>query len=409
MSDHFYLHFNPQPIIDDSEISVSWCRVSAEGDKQLGDGSLAEAAQASEEAHITVILPGQHCAAYQAQLPGMNRRRQAQAVPNMLEEQLIDDIDDLHFALGSTHQDALDVLVVRNSLMAQWLTQLQSQQIVAQHMVADYQTILLPKDGWHLWFDDDGILLRTGSASGMRVALTEPMLLLECLYQEVNEKPTSLRVSGDSESLEEDLQQWCDRHQISLQQEPESNFLEQAVDALAKRKGVNLLQGSYSYKENMSRQWRPWWPAVAVVVVMVVIQMITVTVDYFRLQQQSVALQQDIESLYRETFPDARKVVDARAQMAARLTAMQQQGGDDLFYQLLTGVTHLAENKVDFELQRLRFQAGELNVDLHLQDLQVLDRIKQLLSQQQGIQAEVVSASARGDKVEARLLIKEGA
>lgn len=409
MSDHFYLLFNQLPLDDQVEPLVSWSRVSSDGDKSFGEGTLAEAAQASDEAHVTVILSGKYCATYQAQMPGMNRRRQMQAAPNVLEDQLIDDIDDLHFAIGDSHQGVVDVAVVSCNLMDDWLARLQEQQIVAQRLIADYQVIALPSEGWHLWFDDEGILLRVGQARGMRVALTEPMLLLERLYQESEEKPVELLVSGDPESLLDELNEWCERHQIALQQDSESVLLASAPQALAANKGINLLQGRYSHKENMSRQWRPWWPAAAVIVAMVIIQMVNVSVDHYRLNQQSVVLNQEIESLYRATFPDAVKVVDARAQMASRLESMQQQGGGDLFYQLLTGVTLLAENKVDFELQRLRFQAGELNVDLHLQDLQVLDRIKQLLTQQQGIQAEVVSASARGDKVEARLLIKEGA
>ena len=277
MSDHFFLLLNPALPADEDKSSVSWCRVSAAGEKKLGHGTLADAAQASDEAHVTVILPGQFCASYKAQLPGMNRRRQAQAVPFMLEEQLIDDIDDLHFALGETDDGAVDVIVVRRSLMDQWLEQLQAEQIVAQHLVVDYQTISLPSDGWHVWFDDNGIMLRTGQTSGMRIVLTEPMKMLRQLYEEADHKPTTLLVSGNSEGLRDELAAWCETEQISLQQESESILLDSAATTLATLKGTNLLQGSYSHKENMSRQWRPWWPAAAVIAMMVMIQLVNIS------------------------------------------------------------------------------------------------------------------------------------
>lgn len=409
MSEHFFLLLD-QGESETQQPLVKWCCNRADDLGQLQQGSLEQAAEAVQDAQVTVILPGQHCLALQTQLPNASRSRLAQAVPFALEEQLIEDVDDLHFALGESREGLIPVLVIQHALMEQWLEQLEQNGITPKHMLPDYLTLPLPPEGWHLWFDEQGIVLRSGTGSGMRIALNDPMLLLQRLYDEASQKPEQLLVSGNPEGMATRLAEWCSQHEITLLEgDSAADLLLITANTPQGERCINLLQGRYSHQEKMSRQWRPWFPAVAMLATLALFQLISTGLDYQRLSSHSAELDQQIKQLYLDTFPDARKVINPRAQMEARLTAQGESGGGELFYTLMGGVTTLADNKVGFELQRLRYQGGELNVDLYLEDLQVLDQIKQVLVQKSGIQTEVVSASARGDKVEARILIKGGA
>lgn len=408
MSDHFFLLFDADAI-DDAEQSVSWCRHHAGDVSNIEHGSLQQAAEASLDAHFTVLVSGQSCVSISADLPNVGRSRMAQAVPFALEEQLIDDVDDLHFALGESQGGAIPVLVVKKQQLQTWVSQLESHDISPQRMVPEYLCIPLPQQGWHLWFDSSRILLRNGVNSGLQLTLTDPILLLQRLFDEATQKPEQLLVSGDAQGLSQHLVKWCAENEMALVEgDHEISLLSVAASRLQTERSINLLQGSFSHKEQMSRQWRPWLPATVVVGVMVLFQVVLMVMDTQRLTQQSVQLEQQIKQVYLDAFPDARRVVDAKAQMKAQLAAQNESAGSDLFYQLMGGVTLLAENKINFDLQRIRYQNDELNVDLHLPNLQILDQIKQLLAEKSNIQAEVISASARGDKVEARLLIKGG-
>ena len=407
MSEHFFLLLD-QGESEEQEPIVRWYREGGSGTAP-SQGSLEQAAEAARDAHVVVVLPGQHCLALPVQLPNASRSRLAQAVPFALEEQLVEDVDDLHFALGESQDGTVPVVVVKHALMERWLAQLEQSSLSPKSMVPDYLALSLPQQGWHLWFGEQGIVLRNGIDGGMQIALNDPLLLLQRLYDEVAQKPEQLLVSGQPGDMAASLVEWCSQHEMALVEgDSEADLLSVAANSLEGDRCINLLQGRYSQQEKMSRQWRPWFPAVAILATIALFQLISTGLDYQRLSTQSAELDEQIKQLYLDTFPDARKVVNPRAQMEARLKAQGKSGGGELFYILMGGVTTLADNKVNFELQRIRYQGGELNVDLYLDDLQVLDQIKQVLAQKSDIQTEVVSASARGSKVEARLLIKGG-
>ncbi len=409
MPDHFFLRLKQHELADE-EPSASWCRAQTDGEVVSGQGSLAEAAEACHNLHITLIVPGALSPLIQASLPGVGRNRLAKALPYALEEQLIDDVEELHFAPGELKDGCVPVVVVRRELLDQWLSLLEQHGMTPQRVIPDYFAIPSLPQGWQLWFDDSGTLLRRQHDSGLSITLTTPMSILQRLYDESEEKPKQLRVSGYSEKQLDELTDWCEKNGVELLRgETPAALLPIAVTTLSQERVINLLQGAYSHREKTSRLWRPWWPAVAVLVVMVVSLLISMVLDHQRLSAMQAALDQEIKQLYLDTFPDAKRVVDPRAQMEARLKAQASGTESDQFYQLLSGITLLSDNKVSFELQRLRYQNGELSVDMHLKNLQILDQIKQLFADKQGLQAEVVSASARGDKVEARLLIKETA
>lgn len=406
MADHFFLRLEQHELAGEEPLAT-WCRTQADGEVMSGQGSLAEAAEACHNAHITLVVPGALSPVIQASLPGVGRNRLAKALPYALEEQLIDDVEELHFAPGELKDGCVPVVVVRRELLDQWLALLEQHNMIPQRVVPDYFAIPCLPQGWQLWFDDSGTLLRSQHDSGLSITLTTPMLILQRLYDESEEKPEQLRVSGHSEKQANELTDWCEKNGIELLQgETPAVLLPVAATTLSQERVINLLQGAYSHQEKTSRLWRPWWPAVAVLAVMVVSLLISMGLDHQRLSATQVALDQEIKQLYLDTFPDAKRVVDPRAQMEARLKAQASGTESDQFYQLLGGITLLSDNKVSFELQRLRYQNGELSVDMHLKNLQILDQIKQLFADKQGLQAEVVSASARGDKVEARLLIK---
>ena len=99
---------------------------------------------------VVVLVPGAEVSLYEARVPGRNRQRVLRAIPFALEEQLADDVEMLHFALGdSLGADRYPVAVVERQRMDAWLAQLREAGISAHQWVPD--TLALPRtDGWSL-------------------------------------------------------------------------------------------------------------------------------------------------------------------------------------------------------------------------------------------------------------------
>src|SRR3984885_1275477 len=81
---------------------ASWIVVDARGGavEAPAGGPLELAQPAAAGRHVCVLVPGTDVLLMEPELPAKAGTKLAQMVPYALEEQLAEDIDDLHFAIG---------------------------------------------------------------------------------------------------------------------------------------------------------------------------------------------------------------------------------------------------------------------------------------------------------------------
>jgi general secretion pathway protein L len=131
--------------------------------------------------------------------------------------------------------------------------------------------------------------------------------------------------------------------------------------------------------------------------------------QYRALHAEEDKLSEDISRIYLQTFPDAKRVVDARLQMEQHLSALRGgKGNVGEFMKLLAAVSGPAVSLGGVEIDRLSYKEGEFDIALMVSDLQGLEQLKDRLSSATQLSVEIQSATARNDRVEARLQIKGG-
>ena len=91
-------------------------------------GPLSLAAMRAGGRRVCVLVPGSDVLLAQPEVPVKAGAKLHQVVPYALEEQLAEDIDNLHFAISKRAPDSqtTPVAVVAQSLMDEWLTTLKS-------------------------------------------------------------------------------------------------------------------------------------------------------------------------------------------------------------------------------------------------------------------------------------------
>ncbi len=387
--------------------SVSWVKLAADGTvKGRGQGPLAEVDGSGER--IIAIVPGEDVLLCGAEVPGQKRRLLAQAVPYALEEQLIEDVDDLHFAFGAVTADEVNVAVVSHTKMNQWLALLKDAGLEADQLIPDVLTLPIKENAWHLLQLNQRLLLRTGTQTGMVLDAESAAINLDALLNEAGEHKPSVIHRQDFSDTGLDLASL----DIDVTDEPASGLpLSVMAAAYDDKTSINLLQGPYSRRERVSRYWRPWRAAAGLLVGFVLVQFVITIADKQRLDAKKQALQTEIEQIYRQTFPDARKVVKPKLQMERALKSMRGGGtaSDGGFAELLAQAGAQFKEADKLAVQRLSYKSGQLDVSLFIGDLQALDQLKQRLVDQGGLQVEIQSATAKGNQVEARLKIKGAA
>jgi general secretion pathway protein L len=381
--------------------SASWLRLAEDGAVAAsGHGPLSEVKAAAAGYRLVVIIPAEEVLLCRAAVPVQKRRLLAQAVPYALEDQLAADVETLHFAFGQVVNDEVAVAVIDRALMDGWLARLREASLNPYALVAE--TLLLPwqEGAWQLACFENHCLLRNGEQSGFAMdAANTAVLVQQALAEAEESKPQRLVVHGAAASPLGELEL-----EIEPQPLPDA-ILPWLASHYDERLAINLLQGSYSRRERLGQYWRPWRVAASLAVALLLLQVGGTIADHQRLSSERVALQEQIETIYRQTFPEARKVVNPKAQMENALKALRGGAGGGL-NQLLAAAGKEFQSSPGLTLQRLNFRDGQLDVALTIADLQRLDELKQRLTQGGKLHVEIQSASAQGTVVEARLRIK---
>ena len=386
---------------------VTWLTESAPD--RVYEGTLEEAGAAAAGRQVVAMVPGTDVILTRVAVPTRNRSRMAAAVPYLLEEQLAADVDDSHFALGERDAEGrLAVAVVSQARMDAWLARLAEVGLQADKLIPEPLLLPYQSDAWSLLVESDYVTLRNAAQGGMAMDSANAAFILRRVLAEVEVAPEQLHVwlAGDAA----DTAMFSDDLGVAVRIEPLNvpslAFLAQQAQ---EESVIDLLQGAYSRREQLGKLWRPWRPVAALLAVWVVLQFGVKIFQHHELQRQDHQLREEISRIYLQTFPEAKRVVNARLQMQQHLDELRGGAGNvGEFLTLLSQVSGPTTDLSGVEIDRLSYKQGELNVALMISDLQRLEQLKDRLGSVGGLSVEIQSATARNDRVEAHLQIKGG-
>jgi general secretion pathway protein L len=401
MRNTLLIRIGPDPADD-----CHWLPLDGDGQAvgMVRTGTLAEAAVEANGLRVTVLLPGLDCLLARASIPGRNRQKLLRAVPYLLEEQLTDDVEDLHFALGPLLPEGdYPVVVVSIRRMDAVLQAFAAAGLEISQLLPDLLAIPFAEDGTSAVIAGDVALVRTGPWSGFAVDTDNLGLMLasQPLDEDESARPVHIRAPAGS-SLPE-----LPATGLELDVEYYNGDVLNVLARGLVTPSIDLLQGAYSRTQEWGRLWRPWRATAALLLAGFLLSNVAMGVDYYRLKQQQDMLNSEIEAVFRQAFPGVKRVVNPRVQMQQQLEQLQRrQGGGGQILLLVSRSGDVLRNARDVRITGASFRAGHLDVDLNVANLQVLDELKQTLSGK-GLSVEIQSAAADADRrVKSRLRIE---
>jgi general secretion pathway protein L len=389
------------------EEGVRWLSRTAEGSSAVRQGELKEAALRSQGERITVLLPAAAMLPLSAELPPLQGQKLRRAVPYAVEEQLAGDVEGYHFALGKRQADGtLPLLALEREQMVQWQALFAAAELKPHACLNEAQLLPWQPGELSLLLEADGTLLRLSTQEAYSLPLQGLEDLLELALQRAPQEVTTLRIfDGRGEGAAEPLWQGG-LAQLEQHYEVVSEPLA-LLTTTQNGQAINLLQGEFSRKEQLGRLWRPWRATAALLAAWLLLLGGEAIYDYRRLAAEEQRLYAAVEQLYRDTFPEAKNVVNPKVQMERKLAELQGGGSGGAFVSLLATSGPVLSGSSGVELQNLRYRQGELELELQLADLPALDALKASL-EQQGLAVDIRNASSRDERVEGRLAIRRG-
>lgn len=408
MNSSFYLFWPnlSNKSIELESLALRWVYEDSNNELKLAQGLLSDAVIAALHHHITIVLPGEEILFLSAKVPGKNSQKIQQAVPYVLEDNVIDDVDELHFAISKANNDNSDnqyhVAVINKHYFESIINQLENAGIQADVMTADY-LLLIEKNT--LFFDGKRVLF---NGSELKFASTIATLdgvinLDDGLAENEGIKLIYCDKETDENSYLDELaeninfkKERCDAHPLLC-----------LVKNISSEKGINLLQGAYKKRKNWSQAGKTWLPVAVLFLVWLSVQGGLFIVDYISLSKQNKTLNTAITEVYKKTFPESRRIIDAKAQMQQKLTSLKKRKGQSgrSFTEMLSGSAAVFSGTKGLKIKSLRYYDGRINLELQIASLQALDKLKDQLNKEKGYQVEIQNASSGKETVTARIQI----
>ncbi|MCW9025134.1 MAG: type II secretion system protein GspL [Gammaproteobacteria bacterium] len=398
-------------------LQPSWLRLQPGQTRgELKQGDLADFAMelSKNPAQVYVYVPGHEVTITEVTLPNSSKKQLINALPFVLEDSLMDDIDELHCTLGPKLDSGQYIAAVTDKQkLNTWMDLLKSNGIRIHALLPDYLLSPIEELSWSVYCEGHTALIRTGLDKGFSCATHNLPFFLSHLLSPDVENPQRIKMyhcQGLDDSvrtaLNDTLANQCELEFL----EAPAHLLGMLMHAQHQPGHINLLQGPYAPQNQIKARLAPWKPVAALAATWLLLVMALDITEYYQLKHKNEQLSEQMVNVFRQTFPEVKRVrkhqvATLMRQHLSKLKGKNQSQGAS-FEEMLSKIGPLTKQTKKLNIEHLRYQQGRLEIVLELPDLQSLESFKQTLSDKTPWQVELKTANASDNKVQGRILIQ---
>ncbi|RLQ23771.1 type II secretion system protein GspL [Seongchinamella sediminis] len=344
-------------------------------------------------------VPGEALRLLPLQIAAEERRHLALSLPFMLEEELSEDVGELHFASVARGKLDYAVAVCSRDKMAGYQHLLEPFPGINQWLP---EPLLLPWQAgeWCLVLEAERAIVRLGECEGFAIERQMLPTMLDAARVESG-SPAAIVIYGQDQAADtalvaEELQ--------SLVQWRQGDLYAAMLVAEMPAQPLNLRQGEWAVRLPLERWWQQWRVAAMLFGAAVALHMLATWSDYRQLEQENLALRGAVQESYRQAFPRG-AVVDAEKQLQRQLDSMTGSPQGSGFVGLVARVGNVVA-AADGSIVSINYnsKAAEVRLNLLAADYDAVERIRSGFVRD-GLQATLENSSAQGDQVRARMRV----
>ena len=388
--------------IDPTATEASW-QLAENGQLvgPLGKGKLSDARRAARGVPVVAMVPAEEIYLNNVALPGKNRQKLRRAIPYAIEDQLIDEIEDLHFALSAhpLHGRYL-VAAVEDRLMEFWDKAMINAGIRVETIIPDVTALPQAADTWTVLLETNRAMVRTPDELFAADIASLPVMLENLSATRDESEPVHVTLydcSNDDKAIL--LQAANPQIQFDVVEAPQGAF-EVFAKSYDVRNSINLMQGEYNRQEGWRKQFRPWYPAATLLAVWLTWQLVLVFGAYIDLNKTSKELTQQMRVVHKRAFPSAKTPASGyeRSDMEARLKKLQKRQGRAAgsLQEMLVRTAPVLKNISNISIDSVHYLNGSLDIELSMKDTSQLEALKARLQSQTGWEVKSQASTVKG-------------
>jgi general secretion pathway protein L len=380
----------------DENIQLNWFHQSEEKNT-YGCDTASDLKERFPNTLYIGVLPAERVFETQSELRIKSRKQLEQALSYDLEDQLAVEVDSLHFAYQKNSDKNLDICVIDKTYLEQLIQFFADHNLLLQQLISETTLLSQAPEEWLIIHNNQHCLLKAGKYS-YAIETENLILSLELLPDEL-EIPESIPVyTSSSFNLESPL--------TTFSTETSNHYFAQICQYYPTAPLLNLLQGPYQIKTTQA--WRLIFTVGIAGILLFSSLYFYQLYQNYQLQQQESNLEHKITSIYKKSFPKARRIINPTSQMRSKLKKLegkQVKNGD--FTPLLANLARIIHQQSTFELKQLDCQKQTLSINFSVPSLEKLEHFKNDLIQL-GLQADVTSINKEENQINANITMTGG-
>lgn len=395
MADTVLVRFNQQ-----KPDELEWLCVEQQ-EAPISIGEMAELAKAAQGKRLILLLPATSVLLQELELPVKANAQIKKALPFALEDRLADDIENYHLVWHKQSTGKLAVAIVSHEKMITMTGLFDKAGIELAGMYPESLCLPYQADQYSLLIEDQQASLRASVWQGWGIDVDALPVILPKLLDE-GWLCQSLRLWSNQAPAE-----WMQSLPLTCIEETFTPSLQLFASGFGAATELNLLAGDYAIQSKPVGRWQHWMPVVALALLALMLQVGALLNKTWQQQDRLQLIENQSLALFKQTFPDVKRIVNVKAQADQQLIALKKQAGNggSAFMRLLYRSGEIFKDFSGLEYQKLNYANAAIQLQIKTVDIAQLEQLKQQLQSQ--LQVKVLSADSGANGVEAQLEIRE--
>ncbi|CAK3693615.1 Type II secretion system protein L [Vibrio crassostreae] len=289
---------------------VQWLVWSTSQQEVIASGELSsweqldELTPYAEKRSCIALLPGNECLIKRVEIPKGAARQFDSMLPFLLEDEVAQDIEDLHLTILDKDATHATVCGVDREWLKQALDLFREANIIFRKVLPDTLAVPFEESGISALQIDQHWLLRQGNYQAVSISEAWLPMFLQSDWVVADDEEQATTIFSYTAMPSEDVQQQSGANWQAKPAELVMSLLsQQAITS-----GVNLLTGTFKTKSSFSKYWRVWQKVAITACLLVAV---IVTQQVLKVQQyeaQAQAYRMESERIFRAVLPGKQRI-----------------------------------------------------------------------------------------------------
>ncbi|MGI9875732.1 type II secretion system protein GspL [Vibrio chagasii] len=289
---------------------VQWLVWSTSQQEVIASGELSsweqldELTPYAEKRSCIALLPGNECLIKRVEIPKGAARQFDSMLPFLLEDEVAQDIEDLHLTILDKDATHATVCGVEREWLKQALDTFREANIIFRKVLPDTLALPLEEQGISALQIEQHWLLRQSNYQAVSINEAWLPMFLQSDWVALDDEEQSPTIFSYTALPSDDVQQ---QSGIEWQAKP-AELVMSLLSQQAITSGVNLLTGTFKTKSSFSKYWRVWQKvaiAACLLVAVIVTQQILKVQQY---EAQAEVYRTESERIFRSVLPGKQRI-----------------------------------------------------------------------------------------------------